>query len=916
METPLLRLRLVLAAMAVGYGVIFLLCVGMVVHMRHHRSGALRGDSRAARKLLLPAFQPLLWLLTVASFLFTVTIALLLALVPGYETGGSFKAEMYYSGRVFVLAVPVLYLRQQAVTTRALIRASLLSLLLAMYNIPIVWVGDLTPYKATTHYVTMATGLVPLVVLSWMCLRPSDRASRRTLREYTAFVWVYYILRVVYSQLLYVGVDVQNAPSKVCDASFTVCLASVFWGSLCPAVVWRVLKADTDHWRGLGRRAVQLQLLFREKHNYLHERVSSRGLHVLIEMHRKHIIDFAYLELQRKIGSGASAVVFQGILHSKIPVAIKVYTPRVLCEETVAEFSHEAALCGALHHPNVVRFYGMCVCPPTVCLVSELCQGSLEDVTRASARQRLQRRRNLEARGVNYQDHLQQRQQLLIDLNYMIDATRAVVYLHSFSPAFLHRDLKPSNFVIDAQGTCKLTDFGESRTVPTGDKSDRFKIQTGGFSTTTATTTSTTATGISTESSYVGIQTPTQPTFVPPPVALRPSLRDRGRSAMTVRGTADYMAPELIEGKAGTAVYGEAADIYSLAITLWDIANPLGSKYPEANRSHLQVFDSVLVGERPTLSPSMHPELRRLLTEAWHQQPERRPSATYILTALETLQQEVGAHTALSLAAAVEVNEEPCTVSGHLLVQHMLKLGFVDSMGEACRVGNSLMSTGFLHHVHHQESFRKPAEQFYFDTDVLDVYAPATPDENVFLSQNSPSSLCAVDELTPLASSHRKKSKSQQRRATDSSVTARCFTPPSTRKTRSSTTACQRISSTSSVPDCACRQLGRGVDIHDRGQRRRFRRNKKWFSIMEESITTENVSTDIGSMPSLDETDEFEGYAISGNWEDMESGTTAAVLGDEVLDEDLEVGNDRFDETDVVHFEGVLGSPRSSIVII
>ncbi|KAF4323340.1 hypothetical protein JM18_000483 [Phytophthora kernoviae] len=207
---------------------------------------------------------------------------------------------------------------------------------------------------------------------------------------------------------------------------------------------------------------------------------------------RHHRSDFAYLKLQRKIGAGASAVVFQGVLHSKIPVAIKVYTPRMLSEETVAEFSHEAALC-------------------------------------------------------------------------------------------------------------------------------------------------------------------------------------------------DYMAPELIEGKAGTAVYGEAADIYSLAITLWDIVNPLGSKYPEANRSHLQVFDSVLVGERPPLSPSMHPELRRLLTEAWHQQPERRPSATYILTALETLQQEVGAHTALGLASAVERTDDSCIVSGQLLIQHMLKLNFVDSMAEACR---------------------------------------------------------------------------------------------------------------------------------------------------------------------------------------------------------------------------------------
>ncbi|KAI9912393.1 hypothetical protein PsorP6_006085 [Peronosclerospora sorghi] len=54
----------------------------------------------------------------------------------------------------------------------------------------------------------------------------------------------------------------------------------------------------------------------------------------------------------------------------------------------------------------------------------------------------------------------------------MIDATRAVVYIQSFTPAFLHRDLKPSNFWVDDYGTCKLTDFGESRSFPAKQKTD------------------------------------------------------------------------------------------------------------------------------------------------------------------------------------------------------------------------------------------------------------------------------------------------------------------------------------------------------------------------------------------------------------------------------------------------------------
>ncbi|KAL4138622.1 hypothetical protein PRIC2_002127 [Phytophthora ramorum] len=893
MDSVLLRVRLLLGAMALGYGAIFVLCAWLVVYMRHHRSGALRGDTRAARRVLLPAFQPLLWLLTAVSLVYTVYLTLMLTLGLGYA--GRVTNEAYYSGRLFVIALPVLYLQQRAVTTRALVRASLLSLLLATYNIPIVGFAG---HSEAAHYVTMVTGALPVLVFGWVCLRPSDRSSRKTLREYAVFVGIYYVLRLTYTELFYLGTD-------FVDASFTVCLASVFWGSLVPVVIWRVLKADTAHWRGLGRRAVHLQSLFRQKHHYLHERVSSRGLHVLIEMHRKQIIDFAYLALHQKIGAGASAVVFRGTLHSRVPVAVKVYTPRVLTEDVVAEFSHEAALCGALHHPNVVRFYGMCVCPPTVCLVSELCQGSLEEVTRTSARLRLLHRRSDGedcTQGITPQGRLRKRQQLLIDLNYMIDATRAVVYMHSFTPAFLHRDLKPSNFLVDDYGTCKLTDFGESRSVPTGQKNDKLNSVLEECSTTAATS----ATMLFGES-YLGVTTPTRAThFMPPPISLRPSMRVRGRSAMTVRGTADYMAPELIEGKAGTAVYGEAADIYSLAITLWDIAHPLGSKYPEATRSHLQVFDSVLNGERPPLSPSLHPELCRLLTDAWHQQPERRPSATYILTALETLQQEVSAQTALGLATALERSEAPSMVNGQVLMQRMLELDFVDSASEAYRMGNSLMSAGFLHHAHHQASFRKTSELFYFDSDVLDLYAPATPD-SAFHTPMSSVSADFIDERMPLtfdSGRHRHYSKKPGRRATDSPIITRCFSPPAENR-RSSTTACHRASA--ELPACGCRMLGRGFGRQERGQKRRFRRNKKWFAIMEESISTGKLlSHDAASQPSLAETDEFEDYATSGNWEDMESGVVS-------VDEDVELGPN---DTPNVTFESGWGSSRSSVVII
>ncbi|GLD92761.1 hypothetical protein PINS_up001340 [Pythium insidiosum] len=478
------------------------------------------------------------------------------------------------------------------------------------------------------------------------------------------------------------------------DDAFALTYANILWGSLCPLVIWRVLKADTEYWRGLGRRAVALQSLFRQKHR-MDERISSRGLHVLIEMHRKFIIDFAYLEIKRKIGVGSSAVVFNGVLHSKTPVAIKVYTPVELTDDVVAEFSHEAALCGALHHPNVVKFYGMCVCPPTICLVSELCQGNLDDVTRAIARRA----------------HDMTRQQLLINLHYMIDATRAVAYLHSFSPAFLHRDIKPSNFLVDRHGVVKLTDFGESRSLPRACGGAGAAGNNGSQSSRGAASRST---------------------------LLRPSedaASTTGRNAMTVRGTAEYMAPELIQGKAGTALYGEAADIYSLAMTLWDVLYPLGDKFPDANGNHLKVYEAVLCGQRPALGDELPDALRELLLSSWSDRPELRPSAFAVLQTLERLQHDVSQDVALAVINALEkqivlssgsgVNTLSGTVdnvphTGERIVQQLLSFDFVNSVDEAVRVGNGFMTAGQLHHVRHLVGFENSSELYMFDASLRD----------------------------------------------------------------------------------------------------------------------------------------------------------------------------------------------------
>ncbi|KDO26585.1 TKL protein kinase [Saprolegnia parasitica CBS 223.65] len=601
---------------AVGYAILALVCAALIVHLRRHRATAYSGDDGATRKLILPSFEPLLRTIAIASLVLGLYFTVVAMVNFTGALGSGVALQALFQGRQALNHFIVLFFRQPSVSKRALRRAGAGALGLMAPPLTMATIFTLLDTENTTRFIaqTVYSGLLACGYV-YIAIFPLSRASPRVWREFAGFVLVYYTALGIQSYLFF-------RENMGVGATFLV--GMLVWDTLLPYFLWRLLRADTEHWRGLGQRAVSLSSAAQERMTtpVLHEAVSSEGLHVLLELHEHHVVDFAHLKVDDCLGGGLASSVHRGILYAKWPVAIKVFTPPEISPATIAEFSHEAALWAALQHPNVVAFYGICVSPPAICLVSELCVvGTLGDVVRAPPPV--------------------YREPLWPQLCLMLDAARAVAYLHSFTPPFLHRDLKPSSFLLNEDYVLKLSDFGDAR-----------------------------------------------------------STAGRERS-MTVRGTFDYMAPEVIDGAMGRASYDDRADVFSLAITLWDICHPGRDKYPLGHHNHFRVFELVLDGHRPPIDANLHPALADLLESAWCPSPAYRISASNIVARLEQLQAAMSAAVFAPQLCAPPVVE----VTGDALVRRVLDGPFAFSAAEATRLCNGLMDGGVLHHYNHKKPF-------------------------------------------------------------------------------------------------------------------------------------------------------------------------------------------------------------------
>ncbi|KAM6216047.1 LOW QUALITY PROTEIN: anti-Muellerian hormone type-2 receptor [Rhynchocyon petersi] len=303
---------------------------------------------------------------------------------------------------------------------------------------------------------------------------------------------------------------------------------------------------------------------------------------------------------------GGHGVVWAGRLHGQ-PVAIKAFPLRA-----VAQFRTERALyeLPGLKHEHIVRFVtaswgspGPLPCGPLLVL-------------------------ELHPKGSLCHYLTENTSDWERSLRMALSLTQGLAFLHEehwqdgqYKPSIAHRDLSSQNVLIREDGSCAIGDLGLALVLP----------------------------GLIQPPAWA----PTQP---------------RGPAAIMEAGTQRYMAPELLDKTLDLQDWGTAlrrADIYSLALLLWEILSRCPDLQPDRRPQPFQLAYEAELGSTPTTCelwalvveerrrpciPSIWccfteaGGLKELLEDCWDADPEARLTAECVKQRLATLAHPQEAH--------------------------------------------------------------------------------------------------------------------------------------------------------------------------------------------------------------------------------------------------------------------------------
>jgi serine/threonine protein kinase len=157
-------------------------------------------------------------------------------------------------------------------------------------------------------------------------------------------------------------------------------------------------------------------------------------------------VPFEDIKIEDRIGAGNFGTVYKAYYKGK-RIALKQLLAQQVNQKTVTDFQNELNILSILTHTNIVQFLGAVLAPPNLCLLTELCAGSVVDLLHLA-----------QSRKINITWGL--------TLEIALGCAKACAYLHGLDPVILHRDIKAENLLLTETFGCKLSDFGLSRSLP------------------------------------------------------------------------------------------------------------------------------------------------------------------------------------------------------------------------------------------------------------------------------------------------------------------------------------------------------------------------------------------------------------------------------------------------------------------
>ena len=459
--------------------------LGIIILLEFNTRKARLGDPNAAFNCVLPAYRPALVCLIPALTFELVILSLHMFL--GFDPDNI----CYFFANYSCEEAMTFFFLMPAVTKRALRRSFFRALVWGLYCGFVAWVTS----SVSGFGYTDRSARVDEIVLN-MNITASGGVMKEGLDSYRAvllfiegprLLFYCYVLRYLLKRrrdsiLPYSFLQVLAALMNIAYVLILSFAAEITWLPLLPFAFvcffillkpWAIQAAfvlDSNYWRGISNPAqkrglkVFLRMFSRHSSNLSPSRfdlgkhhevdlwadeekvdsILSRPLQKMLETNRKALVDFAFLDIEDVLlGQGAFAKVFRGRYKGN-PVAIKIFLKQPeINAQSIRTFAEEARVALKLSHPNIVRFYGLCVRPPSVLLVFELCEeGNLFTVLRTRGQLEWRDRSTIKGWG------------LQVIVRRALEAARPIAYLHGPEVNFIHRDIKSLNYLVTHDGNC------------------------------------------------------------------------------------------------------------------------------------------------------------------------------------------------------------------------------------------------------------------------------------------------------------------------------------------------------------------------------------------------------------------------------------------------------------------------------